>query len=335
MPNMKRIFIFLIFAGLLFSFCSGAEEEPLSLPRFAAKKFNGRDFSVKEILARNRDYTRYLITYKSGDLTISGIMNLPRGKGPFPVIITNHGYINPRVYTVGRGLKREQDYFARRGYIVVHPDYRNHGLSSKDPDEMARFNLGYDEDVINCILAIKGSDKKYFDKERIGMLGHSRGGGIALNTLVARPELVKACVLYASTSMNAWDNFERWSLGRGARRTRRVPDARMRENRRRAEEILTRYGSPETNPEFWAGMSAETYLKNISAPIVIFHGTSDDSVPIEWSDKLSAALKKEGKTVLYYKLPGEKHEFVKEWPIFMKRSVEFFDKYLKATPEYR
>jgi len=326
---MKLILLFLIFANLLFPVCSRAEEEPPSLPRLAAEKLDGGGFSVKEILAREKEYIRYLVTYKSGDLTISGIMNLPRGKGPFPVIITNHGYINPSVYTVGRGLKREQDYFARHGYIVIHPDYRNHGLSDKDPDENARFNFGYDEDVINCILAIKNSKKLYFDKENIGMLGHSRGGGIALNILVAKPELVKACVLYAATSMNAWDNFERWSLGRGVRRTRRVFDARMRESRKRAEEILTLYGSPEANPKFWAEMSAETYLEKVKAPVMIFHGTDDDSVPIEWSDKLAAALKKEGKTVLYYKFPGEKHEFIKDWPAFMKRSTEFFDKYLK------
>jgi dipeptidyl aminopeptidase/acylaminoacyl peptidase len=308
-----------------------------SLSGLMEEKLDGRDFSAKDVLSYEKDYTRYLITYKSGDLKISGIMNLPKGRGPFPVIITNHGYINPSVYTVGRGLKREQDYFARRGYIVIHPDYRNHGLSDKDPDEMARFKLGYDKDVINCILAVKNSSKKYFDKERIGMLGHSRGGGIALNILVAKPDLVKACVLYASTSMNAWDNFERWTLGRGIRRRisrRTISAARRREQQKRAEEILTLYGSPETNPKFWAGMSAETYLSRIKAPIAIFHGTDDDSVPIEWSDKLAAELKKEGKTVLYYKLPGEKHEFVKDWPTFMKRSVEFFDKYLKATPEY-
>ncbi|MFC1568314.1 alpha/beta hydrolase family protein [Candidatus Margulisiibacteriota bacterium] len=328
---MKRVLLFIAVIGLLLPLSSLAEEAAPSLARFSAKKFNGRDFSVKKILAWKKNYTRYLITYKSGGLTISGIMNLPKGKGPFPVIIANHGYIAPSVYTVGRGLKREQDYFANHGYIVVHPDYRNHGLSSKDPDENARFKLAYDEDVINCIMAIKNSKKKYFNKNKIGMLGHSRGGGIALNILVAKPGLVQACVLYASTSMNAWDNFERWSLGRGIRRRtprRTVSTARRKEQRQRAQEILTQYGSPETNPKFWAGMSAETYLNKIKAPIAVFHGTADDSVPIEWSEKLVKALTKEGRSVVYYKYPGEKHEFINRFPDFMKKSVDFFDKHL-------
>ena len=303
--------------------------ETPSLPALMQENLDSREFKIVKVLASNKIYTRCLITYKSGELTISGIMNLPKGKGPFPVIITNHGFIDPGIYTVGRGLKREQDYFARHGYVVVHPDYRNHGLSSKDPDEMSRFNLGYERDVINCILAIKNSSEQYFAKEKIGMLGHSRGGGIALNILAARPELVRACVLYAPTSMNAWDNFARWSLGRGVRRMGRISAIRRRENRLLAQKVLTLYGSPETNPKFWSELSAETYLSNIQAPIAIFHGTADESVPVEWSDSLAKALEKEGKAVFYYKLPGEKHEFGKQWPAFMKSSVEFFDKHLK------
>ncbi len=300
-------------------------QEPPSLPALMKRAYNGRDLTLKKVLAENRYYTRYLITFKSGDLTVSGIMNLPKGKGPFPVIITNHGFIDPSVYTVGRGLKREQDYLARHGYIVIHPDYRNHGLSDKDPDELVTFNLGYEEDVINCILAVKNSDKPYFDKEKIGMLGHSRGGGIALNILVARPELIQACVLFAPISLDAWDNFERWMLGKGRRRVGVDRSGRRREQ---AEKVLALYGSPEVNPEFWKNLSARTFLNNIKAPVLLHHGTADDSVPIAWSDKLAAALKKAGKDFTYYRYPGEHHEFGPAWPRVMQRTVDFFDTYL-------
>src|SRR3989338_1908776 len=90
----------------------------LSLPSFATQEFMGSDLTIGSVLAQTNTYTRYYMTYKSGGLTISGIINIPHGDGPFPVLFLNHGFIDPAVYTNGRGLKREQDYLAQRGYIV-------------------------------------------------------------------------------------------------------------------------------------------------------------------------------------------------------------------------
>lgn len=286
---------------------------PVSLPAYAAKEYDGRELKLGQILAQNEVYTRYFITYKSGDLTISGIMNLPHGNGPFPVLILNHGYIDPAVYTNGRGLKREQDYLARRGYAVLHPDYRNHAFSDKDPDADIKFRLGYLEDVINAVYAVKNSSLVELDKDKIGMLGHSMGGGIGLNVLVTRPDLIKAAVLFAPVSIDWRDNFEKW-------------------NDHRAEltqKLTATYGSPEANIEFWNNISAINFLDKIQSPILIHHGDRDESVPIEWSDKLVNKLKENQKEVTYYTYTGEPHEFAFAWPLVMQRTAEFFDVYLK------
>src|SRR3989338_4121372 len=93
---------------------------PVSIPALMKKEFDGRELKLVRILDENEVYTRHYITYKSGDLTISGILNIPKGQGPFPLLVLNHGYIDPEIYTNGRGLKREQDYLARHGYAVIH-----------------------------------------------------------------------------------------------------------------------------------------------------------------------------------------------------------------------
>lgn len=307
-------------ASVLWASTCHAEVNPISLPYLMQKEFDGRDLKLVKVLAKNSAYTRYYITYKSGELTISGIMNVPAGKGPFPVIITNHGYIATGIYTNGRGLKREQDYLAKRGYVVLHPDYRNHNGSDKDPDNQFKLNMGYVEDIINAVYAVKGSSFKFMDKDKIGMLGHSLGGLIALSIMVTKPELVNAYVLFAPMSSDYRDNFDRWILHR---REPKFGDPKI------AQKIIARYGSPGSNPEFWDNISAKTFINNAAAPVEVHHGTADKSVPIEWSQKLAKMLKDNGKEVSLYTYAGEKHEFINQWTLVMKLTVEFFDSRLK------
>ena len=312
---------------LLSAACSAAvDPASVSLKALINKDFDGRDLKLVKVLARENAYTRYYITYKSGELTISGIMNVPKGKGPFPVIITNHGHINTKVYTNGRGLKREQDYLVKNGYVVLHPDYRNHNGSSKDPDNEFRLYTGYTEDVINAVYAVKRSKYAFIDKNNIGMLGHSMGGGIALNIMAVKPGLVKAFVLFAPTSIDYKDNFDRWIA-------RRLPEQESRTPAKYGtppvrHKIIEKYGTPDSDPSFWDSLSVRSYLGNISDPVMIHHGTADSSVPLAWSQKLDAALKSADKESTLYIYNGEPHEFIKSWPLVMKRSADFFNRYL-------
>ena len=52
-------------------------------------------------------------------------------------------------------MSRERDYLARQGYLTLLVDYRNHALSSKDPDADANLRLGYAVDVINAAKALQ------------------------------------------------------------------------------------------------------------------------------------------------------------------------------------
>ena len=282
-----------------------------------AKEYDGRGLRVGRTIARTSAYTRYFVTYQSGDLTISGIMNVPAGAGPFPVLVLNHGYIDPDVYTNGRGLAREQDYLARRGYVVLHTDYRNHAQSDDDPDSDLRLRLGYTEDVVNAVMAVKRSSLRYLDRERVGLLGRSMGGGVTLNTLVVKPGLVDAAVVYASVSSDAVDNFNRWIRGQA-------------ERRRLAQRIIAEYGSPQGSPAFWRNVSAVNFFDRVSEPILLHHGTADESCPIVWSHRTLAALQRHDKDAKLFTYPGEPHAFVAAWPTSIRRTADFFDEHLRA-----
>jgi dipeptidyl aminopeptidase/acylaminoacyl peptidase len=287
---------------------------PDSIPAMSEKEYSGSDLKLGAVLDDNESYTRYSITYKSEGLTISGIMNVPKGKGPFPVLILNHGFIEPKFYRNGQGLKREQDFLARNGYVVLHSDYRNYAQSDFDPENDVRPRSGYVEDILNAISAVRNSSFEFLDKENIGMLGHSMGGGIALNVMVTKPDAVKAIVLLAPINSSYKINFDKWV----------APE--MSEI---ADKFYKIYGSYEENPEIWESFSARNYFYKVKVPILLHQGTADQDVPVEWSRELADLLKKAGKDITYYEYPGEPHTFVNAQPLVMRRTLEFFNSHLK------
>ncbi len=62
------------------------------------REYSGSDLNVGKAFSSSAKYTKLRVSYESGGLTISGIMIKPRGKGPLPVVVLAHGYINPATY---------------------------------------------------------------------------------------------------------------------------------------------------------------------------------------------------------------------------------------------
>jgi uncharacterized protein len=277
----------------------------LSLMHFSRMRLEGTDFALGDVLARTDAYTRYAISYRSNGLLITGILNIPNGEGPYPLLIFNHGFISPAVYTQGRGLKREQDALARKGFAVLHTDYRGHAGSDESPMTQNVYdgNLEYAMDAIPDV-----------DPERVGMLGHSLGGGVTLAIATARPDLIDAAVLYAPVNANAWENFTRW-----------------RSKREEGDRTIAAFGTREENPTFWNALSPQTYLTQIDDPVLLFHGSLDRDVPKTWSDHLAEQLREAGKNITYIEYEGEGHEFVPQWPDFMEKTAAFFRQHLYSA----
>ena len=283
-----------------------------TIPAAMAQTYDGRDLQIRKDLGTYSTYTRHAITYKSGDLTISGIMNKPRGKGPFPVVVLAHGYIDPKVYVTGQGFRREQDWLARNGYVALHIDYRNHASSDKDPQADLSMRLGYAEDVINAGLAVRESKLPFIDTNRLALLGRSMGGGVAFQALVIKPGVYDAAITYAATSSDTVDNFNKW----------------QRYDSALGKRIIAQYGSPEKEPEFWRTMSARNYFSRVTEPILMFPGTNDESCAISWARATDAALTRAGKDATLVEYKGAGHYFYGPWTDSIKRVDRFLEKHL-------
>lgn len=71
------------------------------------------------------------------------------------------------------------------------------------------------------------------------------------------------------------------------------------------------------------------FLDKAAVPVQIHHGTADDSVPLEWSQKLEKKLIDSKKEVQLYVYENQPHEFTTSWSEVMSRTLEFFNSNLK------
>jgi len=216
---------------------------PVSLPALMREDFRASRIRQQRVIEETDAYTRSVVTYDSGGVTVSGVLLRPQGRGPFPGIVLNHGYIDPPFYAPGQGLAREQDWLARAGFVVLHTDYRGHAGSDPATPLDRETRLGYTRDAIHAVLALER--EPYVDPDRMAMLGRSMGGGVTLNALVVYPDLVEAAVVYASVSSRYLDNLRHFTAPNR-------PDA--------VRAVFDRFGTPDESPRFYRELSSRTFF---------------------------------------------------------------------------
>jgi len=266
-----------------------------------ARRYQGSQVSIHGLFGQSPKYTTYLVFYVSEGLRISGMMNVPKGRGLFPVIILCHGYIHTDKYATGNGTWREADYLANHGYVTIAPDYRGYAASDRGA---SFYHIGYAQDVLNLIASLKTVEKA--DPRRIGLWGHSMGGAVALKASVVSKN-VDAVAVFGSVHADERVNFT-YGMGDGS---------------------VAWFGTPKTNRLGYRRVSPINYL-DLGPPLSIHHGTGDTIIPYQWSEDLFKAAQKQGASAELYLYPGAEHTLLGEdWGQAMERTAAFFDKYVK------
>jgi dipeptidyl aminopeptidase/acylaminoacyl peptidase len=301
-------------------------DNPLSIGYMHKQVYPGSDLIIDQTLAPGTNYKQYIASYSSEGLTIYGLLTVPnesKPEGGWPVIIFNHGYIPPEIY---KTTERYVDYvaaFARSGYIVFKPDYRGNGNSEGAP-EGAYYSPAYAVDVLNAVATLK----KYPDANsgKIGMWGHSMGGNITLRDIVVDTKDIKAAVIWGGVVGSYDDLMNNWQR----KVTYRPSPTELARRNNYRQKLIDAYKTPAENPQFWNEIDPTANLTNINTPIQLHTGGNDEEVPVDFSVSLKEKLIKLNKTVEYYNYPGGDHNISPpNFDTAMKRSIEFFDKYLK------
>ena len=263
-----------------------APYEQYTIAYLGKRTYGGGKIAVVQKLSESKNFTSYSIQYPSDGLNIFGFMDIPRGNGPFPVILSVHGYAPAVNYDPFNPNQDFADFFADNGFIVIHPGLRNQGPSDKG-DNLLR--VGMTIDVMNLIALLKAqhdlpAELASANLDKLGLWGMSLGGEIALRVLTLSPD-IKAAVLYSPLSGNE---------ERNSRQLYEVlRDEQFQEDAKVPLELLDR-------------ISPMNYYHQVKSAVQLNHGTEDTTAPISWAVETCDFLTSAGVSVqcIYYKGAG-------------------------------
>lgn len=283
---------------------------PFTIAGLRQRDYGGGALEIVNVMEETANFTRYLIAYPSDGLRLTGMLNVPRGDGTFPVVILNHGYYPLDVYQTGNGTQLAADYLANRGFLTISPDFRSHAGSDDAPNQ---FRAGHVIDVLNLMPLIEQLPQA--QANNIGMWGHSNGGAITAKAIVISDE-IKAAVIYAPASSNIEEDY--WF--------------RVERAQSRGQQIdpIDWPVAPADAPDLYQRLSPLPYLQNVQCPVLIFYGSADETVPLKWPDDLRAGLEAAGKDVEMIVYDGQPHSFTgAPNQQYLERMTTFFRQHLR------
>jgi len=272
---------------------------PLSIPALRARNFPSSEIRLHKAAARHDDYTSYVMSYNSDGLHITGMATIPAGRGPFPVVLLNHGYVLPSQYATGVGTRVMADALGRRGVVTLATDYRGLGGSHDD----TRLNIGARLEFVIDVLNLASAAREFPEAQpgRIGVWGHSLGGELAIRAGVVDP-WIGPIALWAPLSVWLDDISDYY----------RVPTSRSSDQLR-------------------AALSAGNYLDGLTGPVDIHQGGNDLAVDPAWASKLRLALGEAGVASNLYHYPGMGHLLNASAQTVVRNSAEFLRRNLPTT----
>lgn len=246
----------------------------------------------------------------------------PKTLSPAAVIIHGGGWVGGdkaanREFITGTTL-------AKAGYVCVSIEYWK-GSKDRWPTNL--------QDCKNAVRWLRvNAGRLHIDPERIGVIGGSAGGHLALMAAyTAGPTELDPKPLYPGISDRVSACVNMYGITNLATRQgtdpNGTPDGKVSDNTQLFSETLT------AAPEKWKQASPVSYVQRDCPPTLILHGTHDTTVDRDQSKELEKALKSAGAISQLIMVEGANHA----WPLktgkfdYTDEVVAFFDKHVKQA----
>jgi uncharacterized protein len=267
----------------------------------------------------------FILTTEKQDtlrITAYGVENLRLS----PCLIFVHGFKGFKDWGFG---PYTGNYFSSKGYFVLSFNFSHNGVgeSLTEFDEMDRFaenTFSLELDELSQIISA------YFNgffggtsNNRLGLIGHSRGGGISILTANQNSK-VNAVAVWSSVL-----TFDRYS-GRQKEQWRKkgvfeVMNSRTKQIMKLNLSLLE---DLENNKE--GILNIEKAVREMKKPFLIVHGEQDLAVPVKEAEKMYGLADKE-LTELFL-VPGTGHTFDIKHPF--DGTNEKFESILEKTYKF-
>lgn len=179
------------------------------------------------------------------------------------------------------------NYFAERGFFFIKMNLSHNGTTIEQPEDFADLKAysqnNYSkelEDIKKMLDWISNEANTYsqqFDRQKITLLGHSRGGGICI-VKAAEDDRVKALITWAAINecKTPWGNWDIEKMNQW-----KDNDVVYIQNKRTQQLMPIRYQLYKDYEDNSKRFDIENATKMLQIPFQACHGSLDEAVPHE------------------------------------------------------